>query len=157
MANNRVDVMQILPWVGLAVGGVLVYKIAQGFGIIDSQVEIDKKNQIDTVVGNEANQAGAATLSPAQISVMASQIYEALKYSALSDDKTVAMNELFKLRNNADWLKLVVAFGVQQEYYFGLPLGNKKNLIEFINSNMSNAMKAALNQYFAQQGIKQSF
>lgn len=85
-----------------------------------------------------------------QYAIWADQLYEYLKYSAISDRKSDAFKILFTfIHNDADMALLQKYFGARQEYNFGLPVGGLKNLSEFVVSNLSRDQINRINQAYA--------
>jgi len=65
----------------------------------------------------------------------ANTIYEGMRY-AVGDDYGTVENTLKKMKNNLDVAKLIKAFGFRQDYIFGLPEGDPKDLFTFVQSEL---------------------
>ncbi len=87
----------------------------------------------------------------------ADSIYEALRYSAVSDDKPAAVETLKKMKNDADVTQLIAAFGTRQEYFFGLPTGSSQSLPQFVTGNLSYDQRSDVNADYASKQIKYQF
>lgn len=115
-----------------------VYKL---FTIIRTFIDNKKTDafitQLPKAVKIKQTAKGEPTKSKAQQKLNAETIYEALKYSALDDNKTIAYNTLMLMQNDADVIELTKAFGSRQEYLFGIPTGTKKQLQQFVQSNFN--------------------
>jgi uncharacterized protein YozE (UPF0346 family) len=140
--------------IGLTIGAVvgayfLVIKpILQKFNIqkSDAEIETDKlvktgtqKFITDATTKPNPKQANAGKLSrpEGQYAVWADQIYNDLNFSALDRKTEDAFNILNTyIHNDADIATLIKYFGTRQDHAFGLPVGNPKNLSQFVVSNM---------------------
>jgi hypothetical protein len=101
---------------------------------------------------------GKPTRPEGQFAVWADQIYEYLKYTKLDDKKDLAFALLFKyFHNDADIALLTKYFGKRQEYAFGLPVGNPKNLSEFVTTNLSKEQINRLNNAYLKSKMKFRF
>jgi hypothetical protein len=82
--------------------------------------------------------------------LLADQLYEFIKYSAIDDDKKKALELLYQyIHNDADIALLYKYFGQRQEYAFGIPTGKKKNLSEFVATNLNKSSLDFLNAGYA--------
>ena len=105
----------------------------------------------------DATKTQRPTKSEFEISAIADQIYQDLKFTALDDNKDDATYQVARMKNDADFYLLWKAFGTRQEYAFGLPVGNKKNLQQFIRDNLSDKKIAEINNNYSRKGIKFRF
>lgn len=93
-----------------------------------------------------------------QYAVWADQLYEYLKYTKLDDKKDLAFELLFKyFHNDSDIALLTKYFGKRQEYAFGIPVGNPKNLSEFVTTNLSRDQINRLNNAYGKSRMKFRF
>jgi len=98
------------------------------------------------------------TKPESQFSILADQLHEYLKYSAISDEKNKAWELLYvNLKNDADAAALLKYFGKRQEYNFGFPVGGLKNLSEFVTTNLNSYYIDNLNQRYAKSKMKFRF
>jgi len=81
--------------------------------------------------------------------LLADQLYEFLKYSAIDDKKQKALELLYQyIHNDADIALLYKYFGKRQEYAFGVPIGKPKNLSEFVSTNLDKSSLDYLNNRY---------
>jgi len=97
------------------------------------------------------------TKTSGEWSVIADQIYNDLKYSAIDDKKDDAVYQVCRVKNNADFALLFKAFGKRQEYFFGLPLGGLQNLQSFIVGNVTSDKIKEINNNYYRKGIRYRF
>jgi hypothetical protein len=96
------------------------------------------------------------TKSTAEWQVIADQIYNDLRYSAVSDNKADAGYQVARVKNDADFWELYRLFGKRKEYLFGIPQ-NLQDLSQFIRSNLSEKAIKTINNNYALKGIKFRF
>lgn len=89
--------------------------------------------------------------------VIADQIYEDLKYSAVSDQKADAAYQVARVKNDADFWLLFKYFAKRREYLFGIPSGSLMNLSQFIISNLSQSAIDKINDNYRRKNIKFRF
>jgi hypothetical protein len=77
------------------------------------------------------------TYPDSQYNLTANQIYDGMRYAAGDDYGSVETN-LKKMNNNLDVAMLVKAFGFRQDYLFGIPEGEPKDLFTFVKSELGN-------------------
>jgi hypothetical protein len=143
----------------LTIGGaaavyfLLVEPLLQKLGIQETKEE---KKQAETVEKGKKQFVEEATkkIKPSKpegyFVLMADQLYEYLKYSAIDDDKKKALELLYQyIQNDADIALLYKYFGQRQEYAFGIPTGKKKNLSEFVATNLNKSSLDFLNARYA--------
>ena len=68
---------------------------------------------------------------------MANTIYESMRY-AVGDDYGTVESTMKKMKNDLDVAKLIKAFGKKQDAFFGIPEGQPKDLITFVQSELGN-------------------
>jgi hypothetical protein len=112
--------------------------------LINKQVETSKK-------------AVAPTKSDAEWKTIADQIYEDLRYSAISDKKDDAGYQVARVKNDTDFWLLFKYFAKRREYLFGIPSGSLMNLQQFIVSNLSKDAIAKINDNYRRKNIKFRF
>jgi hypothetical protein len=112
--------------------------------IINKQVEVSKK-------------AVKQTKTDAEWKVIADQIYNDLRYSAISDNKGDAGYQVARVKNDTDFWILFKYFAKRREYLFGIPSGSLMNLQQFINSNLAKSEINKINDNYKRKGIKFSF
>lgn len=97
------------------------------------------------------------TKSTAEWQVIADQIYNDLRYSAVSDNKADAGYQVARVKNDADFWELYRLFGKRREYLFGIPSGSLMDLSAFIRSNLSEKAIKTINANYQSKGIKFRF
>jgi len=149
--KNTKDLI-IYAGTGLALYFAVLRPLLQKLGIQKTSEEIEQAKTIKqgrTKFISDALKKQKSTRPEGQFAVFADQLYEYLKRSAISDDKTAAFNLLMVyIQNDADAALLSKYFGQRPEFAFGLPVG-KKNLSEFVVSNLSKDAIARINQAYA--------
>jgi hypothetical protein len=144
---------------GAAIGyfGVL-HPLLVKLGIFKSKAEKDaEKAKQQALADFLAQQTGTPTKSAAEWNIIADTIYQDLRYSALDDNKADAVYQIARVKNNADIATLLKVFGYRQEYWFGLPAGDPKNLQTFVTSNLSDSKINEINSNFQRKGISYRF
>ena len=145
-------------------GGVLILAyfgiirpVLTKIGIFKSAQEKLYESRKATALENEVKATAKTerpTKSEFEWNTIADQIYQDLKFSALDDNKDDATYQAARVKNNADFYMLWKGFGTRQEYAFGIPVGGKKNLQQFIRDNLSDSKIETLNSNYARKGIK---
>lgn len=115
-----------------------------------------KQEQIENQI-KEIGKTEKPTKSEAEFQVIADQIYNDLRYSAASDNKSDAGYQVARVKNNADFWLLYKLFGKRREYLFGIPSGSLMDLSSFIRSNLSDKAIKTINSNYASKGIKFRF
>lgn len=115
----------------------------------------DRKNQqVSTEIQTLQSQGVKPTKSVQEWQVIADQIYQDLRYSALDDNKEDAGYQAARVKNDLDFWLLYKLFGKRREYLFGIPSGGLMDLPQFIRSNLSTDKIAQLNWNYQNKGIK---
>lgn len=147
--------------IGLAAYLFIVRPLFQKFGIVKTNEEIQKEKSEATNIQDlekNLNALGVSiTKSKAEWDQIANTIYNDLRYSALDDNTSDAGYQVARVKNDADIIYLVKTFGKRQEYFFGIPTGSPKGLVEFINSNLSRDNINLINDNYTRKGIKFKF
>jgi hypothetical protein len=162
MAQKQQINPNLLIYAGLGLGAYfLITKLLKGLGFSksDEQIAAEKlaaegtRKFIDEVQKKpNPKQAfkGKPSRPEGQYAIWANQIYEYLKYSALDDKKKQAFELLYiYVHNDADIAKLIKYFGKRQEYNFGIPIGQTKDLSQFVTTNLSSNQIKTLNDRYA--------
>tara|TARA_R110000868_G_C10968384_1_gene769373 strand:+ start:4828 stop:5316 length:489 start_codon:yes stop_codon:yes gene_type:complete len=89
--------------------------------------------------------------------IIANQIYEDLKGTAITDNKGDVNTQLKKVKNDLDILYLIKSFGERQEYISFIPSGSLKSLNQFVLSNLSNYSILDINADYIKKNIKYRF
>lgn len=131
--------------------------ILQKFGLQKDpalQATEDRKQQQLLQQIQAVSQYQQPTKSVQEWQVIADQIYNDLRYSAIDDNKDDAAYQAARVKNEADFWLLFKLFGQRREYLFGINAGGLMNLPQFLKSNLSSAKIAQLNDNYARKGLK---
>lgn len=147
--------------IGAGITYFLVVKpILVKLGIVKSAAELEQERintgNIDTYI-NDAIRLQTPTKSVGEWTIIANRIYEALRYSGLSDDKDDAIYQLARAKNDADIATLYKSFGKRQEYLFGVPYAGLQDLVNFVKSNLDSDQINTVNDNYRRKGIKFRF
>jgi hypothetical protein len=135
---------------------IVLRPILKKFGLEKTQTEKEAEADINKYLRGQIS-AGNATKSPGEWAIIADQIYNDLRYSAVSDNKDSAAYQLARVKNGADVALLIKSFGKRREYYFGIPAGAEMDLQQFVTSNLSSKQIAAVNDNYRRKNIKYQF
>lgn len=141
-------------------GGVVVgYKIYKAIVKTDqeksnAQIANETKKELDEYLKNTK-----LTYAASQYPAFANQIYEGTKYG-LGDNYPLVSKVMQLMKNNADVAKLIQAYGARQNYIFGIPAGEPKDLFTNIRTELGSNFGFfsghldAINTDWAKKGIK---
>jgi hypothetical protein len=158
--------LKAIAWLAIGIIGLIVLikftkKAGETFGIFDTEEEKEAKEKTKKAIedfSKEAQKTIRPTRSAAQWALVADTIYDNLKGDAVSDDKEKAYNELARILNDADAGLVLKSFGLRQEYgVFGIPFGNPKTLVDFVQNNFSVDDVASLNSLYSKSKMKFKF
>jgi len=146
------------------IGGIgalmLIKPLLRSIGLLPSAEE-EKRQQENEASREEflkpEKREPLPTKSPGEWAIIADQIYEALRYSSVSDRPDVAGYQVSRVKNIADLKLLIKAFGKRQEYTFGIPTGQPKDLQQFITGNLKRDAINIINRNYEKKGIKFRF
>lgn len=126
-----------------------------GIDKVEQEQEIAEK-QKNTFDSNLETQKAKqpSTKNDADWLIIANQIYQDLRYSSIDDNKKDAVYQVCRVKNDTDVYSLFAQFGERQEYAFGIPIGTKKSLSEFIRSNLNTEQINIINSNYTRKGIK---
>jgi hypothetical protein len=144
-----------------AVGAIAAYffvlkPILKKLGLEKSETEKESETAINKYLTNEIAK-GSETKTPGEWAIIANQIYDDLRYSAISDKKSDATYQIARAKNSTDVALLIKSFGKRREYLFGIPAGAEMDLQQFVKSNLSNTQIASINDNYKRKGIKYQF
>lgn len=98
------------------------------------------------------------TYSDSQYSSAADSIYNFLRYSGISDDASGAENVLNRhLYNDADFLKLLAAYGKRNLTPFGIPVGGAIGLSATLTDQFSSTRLSKVNALLKSRGLTYQF
>lgn len=122
----------------------------------EKETEKRKEGQLEAQI-KEVAKNETPTKSVQEWQIIADQIYNNLRYSAVSDNKADAGYQVARVKNNADFWQLYKLFGKRREYLFGIPSGGLMDLAQFIRSNLSASAIATINDNYRRKKIKFRF
>lgn len=118
--------------------GFLGYKL---YGkLFPSQSERDAAKLLNSVTNDVAKfqrEGLKPTYPSANYVTFANTIYQGMRY-AVGDDYGSVVNTLKKMENKLDAALLIDAFGVKQNYAFGIPTGDPMDMLSFIKTELGN-------------------
>jgi len=144
-----------VTYAAYAVGGLIVAKkIFDYFKSTSKQTLKD----VETEVVELENEGMKPSRSLGQWKLVADSIYNSMKFSYVSDNKSNIESQLKMVQNDLDLALLVKAYGLRQHYTFAIPDGSKTTLIgQIATGELSNSRLESINNNYAQKGIKFRF
>ena len=133
------------PWAKgvVVVGGALVvYLVGSRVYRAVFPTEAQKKNReleknIDSEISKMQGNGKKASFSDSNYNTFANTIYNSMRF-AVGDDYATVESTLKRMKNDLDVAKLIKAFGLKQDYFFGLPAGDKMDLFTFVQKELGN-------------------
>jgi len=133
------------PWAkGVVVvgGAVVVYLVGSRVYRAVFPTEAQRKNReleknIDSEISKLQGNGKKASFSDSNYNTFANTIYNSMRYAVGDDYGTVELT-LKRMKNDLDVAKLIKAFGVKQDYFFGIPAGDKMDLFTYIQKELGN-------------------
>ena len=133
------------PWAKgvVVVGGALVvYLVGSRVYRAVFPTEAQRKNReleknIDSEISKLQGNGKKASFSDSNYNTFANTIYNSMRF-AVGDDYSTVESTLKRMKNDLDVAKLIKAFGVKQDYFFGLPTGDKMDLFTYIQKELGN-------------------
>lgn len=164
MAKDQFDVKPLLMIGGAVIGYLYVIKpLLETLGLkktaeekAQDQVEAENAQNVSQWLTQTAS-GQTPTKSAGEWAIIADQIYQDLKFSALDDNKDDATYQVARVKNDADFALLYKSFGKRQEYFFGIPTGGLQDLQQFIKGNLNADKIAQINGNYSRKGIKYRF
>lgn len=152
----------LLLGAAVVIGGyfVVLKPLLTSLGIMKSDEEIkQEQSNVQSVEAyyQQAITQQKPTKTEGEWVIIADTIYNALRFSALDDDKAAATYQVARVKNDADVALLLKAFGKRQEYAFGIPVGKPKSLQAFVRDNLSSTQINAINDNYSRKKIKFKF
>tara|TARA_R110000824_G_scaffold200622_1_gene384618 strand:+ start:1148 stop:1612 length:465 start_codon:yes stop_codon:yes gene_type:complete len=138
-----------------AVGGLFVAKkIFDYFKSTSKQTLKD----VETEVVRLEKAGMQPSRSLGQWKLVADSIYNSMKFSYVSDNKSNIEEQLKMVKNDLDLALLVKAYGLRQHYTFAIPDGNRTTLIgQIATGELSNSRLKSINDNYSQKGITYRF
>jgi hypothetical protein len=136
---------ELPPWAKgvVVVGGVVVvYLVGSRVYRAVFPTEAQRKNReleknIDNEISKLQGNGKKASFSDSNYNTFANTIYNSMRYAVGDDYGTVELT-LKRMKNDLDVAKLIKAFGVKQDYFFGIPAGDKMDLFTYIQKELGN-------------------
>lgn len=150
----------------LFIGGIaaayflLIKPLAEKLGLKKTKQEKEQEKKQTAAVDQYVKstlQKQRPTKSAGEWAIIASQLYQNMGYSRVSDNYAAAGVNLTKVKNDADVASLINQFGKRQEYFFGIPTGGLSTLPEFVIRNLSRSKIEAVNDNYRRKNIKFRF
>jgi hypothetical protein len=146
MQNKVYTYYKELPsWAkGIAVLGVGVvaflvgrklYKVA--FPSLEEQKSKQMLNNINSDIRKNLSLGLKPSFADSNYNTFANTIYEGMRY-AVGDDYGTVEATMKKMMNNLDVAKLIQAFGLRQNYIFGIPKGSPVDLFTMTQQELGN-------------------
>lgn len=95
------------------------------------------QKNIDSEIKNAQNAGLRQSYDESQYITFANTIYNGMRY-AVGDNYGSVEDTLKKMKNNLDVALLIKAFGVRQNFFFGLPSGSAMDLFTFVQNELGN-------------------
>jgi hypothetical protein len=148
---------EIITYTAVAAGAyfLVILPILRKLGIVSSAGASQTQQQNQDVLNAQiaAQYAKQKPFTPdATLLSFADGIYEALRYSSVSDSHETAIYYLGKVQNLSDVYRLIQLFGIREECYFGV-LCHDADLPNFIHGNLSTSELDGINAIYYQRGI----
>lgn len=157
--------LKAIAWLAIGIVGLIVLirftkKAGETIGIFDTKEERQAEEKTKKAIEDfkkETEKTSKPTRTAAQWALVADTIYNKLKFSGISDDKTGAYNELARILTDADMAAVLSSFGLRQEYSFGIPVGKPKTLVQFVQDNFDIEDINSLNTLYSRSKMKFKF
>jgi hypothetical protein len=95
------------------------------------------EKNIDSEISKMQSNGKKASFSDSNYNTFANTIYNSMRF-AVGDDYGTVESTLKRMKNDLDVAKLIKAFGLKQDYFFGLPTGDKMDLFTYIQKELGN-------------------
>lgn len=154
---------KLLLNIAIITGGyfLIIKPLLEKLGITKSAeelaIEAEKKANVKDQITALSKKGLKLTKSKAEWDQIADKIYADLRYSKLDDDKADAGLQVSRVQNDLDMAYLIQSFGKRQEYLFGIPDGQPKDLAKFITDNLSSDQINRINWNYESKKMKYRF
>ena len=133
------------PWAkGVVVvgGAVVVYLVGSRVYRAVFPTDAQRKNReleknIDSEISKMQGNGKKASFSDSNYNTFANTIYNSMRF-AIGDDYGTVESTLKRMKNDLDVANLIKAFGLKQDFFFGLPAGDKMDLFTFVQKELGN-------------------
>lgn len=146
MANKIYEYYQGLPgWAkGVVVigGGLVAFYVGRRlyFGLFPTESQRKNKELVNNISSEiaKAQKAGQKqSFADSNYNTFANTIYNGMRY-AVGDDYGTVEKTMKQMKNDLDVAKLIAAFGMRQNYLFGIPAGSPMDLFTFVQAELGN-------------------
>jgi len=121
---------------GIAIVGLFSIKIYKKlFPSEQAKKNKELQKEIDVEISNWIKKGQKASFSDANYLTFANTIYEGMRYG-IGDNYGKVVDTMLLMNNNLDVAKLIKAFGVRQNYLFGIDTGSPLDLLTFVQSEL---------------------
>jgi hypothetical protein len=129
---------QPIQYIVIGAGIFLGYKlVSKLFTTGSEQLTQNVLNTNEDDIKKFAKQGMIPSFEISQYPIFANIIYESTKYG-IGDAYGTVVNTLSQLKNNLDVALLIKAYGTKQNYVFGIPTGEKRDLFTNIQAELGN-------------------
>jgi hypothetical protein len=123
---------------GVGLVGLLGFRFYRK--IFPNQTERDSRKLVNTLesdISRWKREGLTQSYPDAEYITMANSIYDGMRY-CVGDSYGDVEDIMKKMQNNLDVSLLVSAFGIRQNYCFGIPAGNPLDLFSFVRRELGN-------------------
>jgi hypothetical protein len=129
---------QPIQYIVIGAGIFLGYKlVSKLFTTGSEQLTQNVLNTNEDDIKKFAKQGMIPSFEISQYPIFANIIYESTKYG-IGDAYGTVVDTLKQLKNNLDVALLIKAYGTKQNYVFGIPTGEKRDLFTNIQAELGN-------------------
>jgi hypothetical protein len=135
---------ELPPWAkGVVVvgGAVALFFVGKKlYGIVFPSAEAKRNAELSRNIDTEIarlQKTQKASYPDSSYNTMANTIYNSMRF-AVGDDYGAVQDSLKKMKNDLDVAKLIKAFGTRQDYAFGIPVGDKMDLLTYVKKELGN-------------------
>jgi len=136
--NKLIENIKKTPPEKLLIYGVAGFALYKIYNVLFNSAQDQKNTELEKENSKELNallKKYKLTYSPANYLAFANTIYEGTKYG-LGDNYEAVETTLLKMNNDADVAKLIQAYGSRQNYIFGIPAGEKRDLLTNLRAEL---------------------
>lgn len=146
---------------GVAVIGLFAFKIYKK--VFPSAKEKENRkllNNVDDEIKKMERSGQKPSFNEANYNTLANTLYESMRY-AVGDDYGKVVEIMKSMKNDLDVSKIIKAFGIKQNYVFGIPTGEPQDLFTWIArelgeewAGLTSYRVTQINNDWAKKGIK---
>lgn len=135
---------ELPPWAkGVVVvgGAVALFFVGKKlYGIVFPSAEAKRNAELNRNIDTEIarlQKIHKPSFPDSSYNTLANTIYNSMRF-AVGDDYGAVQDSLKKMKNDLDVAKLIKAFGTRQDYAFGIPVGDKMDLLTYVKKELGN-------------------